>query len=247
MRSALSASTGGLERLASGVARLGRVMMAGVAIAVSSQATGQSSAEVDLTLVLAVDCSYSVDDGEFALQMQGLARAFVSHEVAAAIASGAKGRIAVTLVQWAGYGEQQVVVPWTVVANDGSAERLALAIDAAPRRIGPGSTSISSALDFAMRVSMSSPYRGQRAVIDISSDGTNNNGAPPDASRDRAIVAGRTVNGLVIMSEVFYLDIYFKNHVAGGRDHFVERADTYADYGEAILRKLVKEISRPTA
>jgi hypothetical protein len=221
--------------------------LAAAAMALSTAATSQSDVDVDLRLVLAVDCSYSVDEGEFRLQMDGLARAFVSHEVAAAIASGAKGRIAVTLVQWAGYGEQRVAVPWTVVANDGSSERLALAIHQTPRLIGPGSTSISSAIDYSVRVMLASPYRSDRAVIDISSDGTNNNGAPPDLSRDRAVIAGFTVNGLVIMSEVFYLDLYFQNHVAGGRDHFVETAGTYTDYGAAILRKLIKEISRPTA
>jgi hypothetical protein len=221
--------------------------LAAGALSLSTSATGQAGTDVDLTLVLAVDCSYSVDDGEFALQMQGLARAFVSHEIAAAIASGPKGRIAVSLVQWSGFNEQRIVVPWMVVANDGSAERLALAIHTAPRLIGPGSTSIGSALDYATRLVLAAPIRGDRAIVDISSDGTNNNGPPPDPLRDRAVLSGVTVNGLVIMSEVFYLDLYFKNHVVGGPDHFVEKADTYADYGEAILRKLVKEISRPTA
>jgi hypothetical protein len=150
-------------------------------------------------------------------------------------------------VQWSGFGEQRIVVPWMVVANDGSAERLALAIHTAPRLIGPGSTAIGSAIDFATRLMLSAPYRADRAIIDISSDGTSNNGPPPDPLRDRAVLAGLTVNGLVIMSEVFYLDRYFRNHVAGGPDHFIELADTYADYGEAILRKLIKEISRPTA
>lgn len=217
------------------------------ALGLSTAATSQSSADADLTLVLAVDCSYSVDDAEFQLQMEGLARAFVSHEVAAAIASGPKGRIAVTLVQWAGFGEQRVAVPWMIVANDGSAEQLALAIHTTPRLIGPGSTAIGSAIDHTTRLMLSAPYRSDRAVIDISSDGTNNNGPPPDRLRDRAVIAGITVNGLVIMSEVFYLDLYFKNHVVGGPDHFVEQANSYADYGEAILRKLIKEISRPTA
>jgi hypothetical protein len=233
-----------LKRLRARIAIIGLALSG---LGLTSLATGQSGADVDLTLVLAVDCSYSVDDGEFELQMQGLARAFVSHEVAAAIASGAKGRIAVALVQWSGYGEHQAVVPWMVVANDGSAEQFALAIHRAPRLIGPGSTSISSAIDFVTQLTLTSPYRADRAIVDISSDGTNNNGGPVDPARDRAVLAGITVNGLVIMSEVFYLDLYFENHVVGGPDHFVEKADTYADYGEAILRKLVKEISRPTA
>lgn len=221
--------------------------LAGAALGLSTAATGQSGADVDLTLVLAVDCSYSVDDGEFDLQMQGLARAFISHEVAAAIGSGPRGRIAVAVMQWAGVGEQRLAVPWTIVANDGSAESFALTLNSTSRVVGPGSTSISAAIDGAVLATRTAPYRGDRAIIDVSSDGTNNNGGPVDPARDRAILSGMTVNGLVIMSEVFFLDIYFDNHVVGGPDHFVEKADTYADYGEAILRKLVKEISRPTA
>ena len=54
------------------------VSLAAAALALSTAATGQSGTDVDMTLVLAVDCSYSVDDGEFDLQMKGLARAFVS-------------------------------------------------------------------------------------------------------------------------------------------------------------------------
>jgi hypothetical protein len=221
--------------------------LAGTALGLSSAATGQSGSDVDLTLVLAIDCSYSVDDGEFALQMQGLARAFVTHEVAAAIGSGPRGRIAVAVMQWAGVGEQRLVVPWTIVANDGSAETFALTLNSTARLIGPGSTSISAAIDAAVLATRASPYRGDRGIIDVSSDGTNNNGGPVDPARDRAVFSGITVNGLVIMSEVFYLDHYFKHHVIGGPDNFVERAETYADYGEAILRKLVKEISRPSA
>ena len=188
-----------------------KLSLATLSVAASTVATGQATNDVDLTLVLAVDCSYSVDDGEFTLQMQGLARAFVSHEVAAAIESGPRRRIAVTLVQWAGVGEQRVVVPWTLVANDGSAEKFALMLSQTPRVVGPGSTSISSAIDLSVQATLAAPFRGDRAVIDVSSDGTNNNGGPVEPARDRAVFAGITVNGLVIMSEVFYLDLYFKN------------------------------------
>ena len=34
--------------------------------------------DVDLALVLAIDCSFSVDAHEFAVQMRGLGRAFMS-------------------------------------------------------------------------------------------------------------------------------------------------------------------------
>ena len=42
--------------------------------------------EVDMALVLAIDCSFSVDANEFRLQMQGLGQAFMRPEVKEAIA-----------------------------------------------------------------------------------------------------------------------------------------------------------------
>jgi Protein of unknown function (DUF1194) len=45
-----------------------------------------------------VDCSYSVDAAEFRLQMQGLAQAFRRIDIHEAIRRGAKGRIAVIVM-----------------------------------------------------------------------------------------------------------------------------------------------------
>ena len=46
------------------------------------------ASEVDLTLVLAIDCSFSVDANEFRLQMQGSGQAFMRPEVKKAISQG---------------------------------------------------------------------------------------------------------------------------------------------------------------
>ena len=57
-----------------------------VAVAALVGATpAAAGAPVELELVLAVDASSSVDDGEFALQMQGIAAAFRNPDVQAAI------------------------------------------------------------------------------------------------------------------------------------------------------------------
>jgi Protein of unknown function (DUF1194) len=44
------------------------------------------SGDVDLALVLAIDCSFSVDTSEFRLQMQGLGKALRRKEIHDAIA-----------------------------------------------------------------------------------------------------------------------------------------------------------------
>ena len=73
------------------------------------------AADVDLELVLAIDISRSMDDEELELQREGYAGAFAHPAIAAAIRGGVLGRIAVTMVEWAGAHYQKVIVPWTIV------------------------------------------------------------------------------------------------------------------------------------
>lgn len=210
----------------------------------ASQTSG-SEPDVDLVLVLAVDCSYSVDSDEFELQMQGLARAFKSAEVVEAIQAGPRGRIAVSVVQWSSWQSQQIAVPWTLISDAASSLRFAAAIDNAPRLTAEGATSIRAAIDFSTAYLFRSPFRGARNVIDISTDGRNNSGGKPEPARDRAVATGITINGLTILNEIFYLDLYFSNRIAGGPGHFVMKANDYQAYLQAIKRKLLKEIKGP--
>lgn len=207
----------------------------------TSPTLAQKKMDVDLALVLAVDCSFSVDKTEFNLQMQGLARAFASEDVIEAIRQGPLGRIAIMVVEWSGAKDQKIVVPWTVVSNDVSARRLAHAISVAPRATN-GVTSISAAIDFSISQLANSPFRAQRQAIDISADGFNNSGGLTMLSRDRAIAAGITINGLTIANEVSVLDAYFRSSVTGGRGSFVIVAKDYEAYSTAIKRKLLREI-----
>ena len=55
--------------------RAAALALAFVAVPVSARAAGPPPA-VDLALVLAIDSSASIDDGEYALQMAGIAAAF---------------------------------------------------------------------------------------------------------------------------------------------------------------------------
>ena len=229
------------------IARLAGVVLATAVVAgMGFGVSGQTGEDVDLTLVLAVDCSWSVDAGEFTLQMQGIADAVSSPEVLTAIQAGPNGRIAISVLQWSALNTQQVVVPWMVVGDEASALQLARSIALAPRLVNEGATSITSAIDAGLILQMSSPYRTSRRIIDVSGDGTNNNGGLPDAARDRAVSRGIVVNGLAIMNEVFYLDTYFENHVAGGTGSFVMKAADYTDFSIAIHRKLLREITLPT-
>lgn len=200
--------------------------------------------EVDLALVLAIDCSFSVDSHEFAVQMRGLGQAFMNEAVKKAIAQGARQRIAVTAVQWSDNRNQRVVLPWTIVSGGADADELGQIFIHTQRQLTEGGTSLSTALTFSAALFATAPS-AERMVIDVSTDGRNNSGPPVAPVRDRVVAQGITINGLTILNEWPTLNTYFEGNVAGGPGHFVIPANDYDAYGEAILRKLVREITGP--
>ena len=82
---------------------------------------------VDAAIVLAADVSRSIDDGEFALQRRGYADAIQSQQLLDAISTGPHGAIALAYVEWAGEGEEKVVVDWAVIRSDADARAFAAA------------------------------------------------------------------------------------------------------------------------
>lgn len=197
---------------------------------------------VDVELVLAVDVSLSVNDERFALQMQGYANAFRDPRVLDAISRLAFGGIAVTLAQWSAYSNFEQTVPWMRVHDLGSASEFAGAVSAVKRM--PGSaTSLSGAIDYSLKLFPGNGYTGVRRVIDISGDGSNNNGRDARQARDEALAQGLTINGLPILTEEPGLLDWYKANVVGGPGAFTIAAATFEDFGEAIVTKLVAEIA----
>jgi hypothetical protein len=119
----------------------GLFALAIVLASAGAPATAQTA--VDLQLVLAVDASGSVSEQRFELQKQGYVSAFRSPMLLRAITSGGKQAIAVTMVQWTGPGMQVEVVPWRLVNDEASMLAFAAAIEAVPRQLFGGGTSIS--------------------------------------------------------------------------------------------------------
>ena len=202
----------------------------------------QNNTPLDLRLVLAIDCSFSVDAREFSLQMKGIANAFRSKEVIDVIGRGEYGRIAVTLVQWSSTSAQIVTVPWTLVDDRESALLFAETVAATPRLTAEGGTSLSEALLFAGAL-LEENNDAVRSVVDISADGRNNSGEEIQTARDALLARGITINGLAILDEIANLNRYFEKNVVGGKGFFVIKAKDYQHYAEAIRRKLIMEIS----
>ena len=198
---------------------------------------------VDLELVLAVDASGSVNQQRFELQQDGYAAAFRHPRVLAAIRSGPAQAIAVTMFQWTGSSLQRLAIPWTIIRDEASAQSLADAIDATKRQLFSGGTSISGAIDYAVGLFAASPVKAARRIVDISGDGSNNNGRPVTRARDAAVALDIRINGLPILTLEPGLDDYYRDNVIGGPGAFVIAADSYESFAAAILNKLVLEIA----
>ena len=211
----------------------------------SSRAPAQQERRVDLELVLAVDCSYSVDEFEFALQVQGMARAFRHPEIIEAIAGGPLKSIAVAVVQWSDADTQSVVVPWTAIGTRTESHAFADRVAGMARAVPQGGTSISSVIRFSAGLLADNGFFGARQVIDVAADGRNNSGGNPRIMRDIVAARGIVVNGLTVLNEDQALDKYFERNVRAGPGSFVIIANDYDAYEEAILRKLLREIMGP--
>lgn len=224
----------------------------GVVLALAVLAAPQSRAaeEVDVALVLAVDVSLSMSREELEIQRRGYAAALLHDHVLQAIADGARGRVAVAYVEWAGSRMQRVVVPWTVIAGREDAQRVVAQLSAQP----PNSarrTSISGALAFAGDMLAESGFQTPRRVIDISGDGPNNEGAPVADVRDALTRRGITINGLPLMTnggfttsyDIGELDRYYADCVIGGPGAFMVPVNDWDQFPEAVRRKLVMELA----
>ncbi len=217
----------------------------------------QASEPVDLRIVLAADVSRSIDDAEFTLQRRGYAAAITDSQVMEAIHAGRRGAILISFVEWAGAGEQQTVVDWTPIANETDARDFAAQLSAAPRSF-VGRTAIGSAIEYAFQKLSASATDAERSVIDVSGDGVSNQGASVTAARDAAVQANVTINGLAIFNQraaAFggYLaahtnppggiDGYYRSDVIGGAGAFVLRIDDFNSFEQAMIRKLITEVS----
>ena len=219
-------------------------VIAGYVLALAPGAWAQREM-ADTALVLAVDVSGSVTPERFALQMEGIARAFEDASVERAVLSGPHRSIFVTLVEWS--NRPAVSVPWTRITDDESARAFAARIRAA-RRADDQFTCMSAALQMiAGKVLPFLPAPAARTIIDVSGDGHDNCNPekPVDAVRDELVAAGVTINGLPILEgdEADTLEQWYRNHVIGGQNAFLLPASGFRDFGRAIRAKFVLEIS----
>lgn len=206
---------------------------------------------VALELALLVDVSGSVDDTEYNLQKTGYVNAFKDPAIQAAIAN-LNGGLAVTYIEWSSSNEQAQLVGWTQITSAASSSAFADAIDSASRAFF-GSTAPGSAINFATPLFSGNGFEGERWVIDVSGDGSQNAGSSTSAARDAFLATPsvgegltKTINGLPILGSEGGLEAFYTNNIQGGTNSFIITANNFVDFENAIRTKIAIEIQNST-
>jgi hypothetical protein len=209
---------------------------------------------VDVALVLVDDVSGSINDDEYKLEKQGYYDAFTNPGVISAIQNGPLGAIAVAFVEFAGEGQVDNVIGWTVIHDAQSSRGFAQKLKDAPRSSW-GHTAIGEGVTLAIQDLDNSGLQASRRIIDVAGDGTNNSGRPVEDARDEAAKQGIVINGLAIANESDIpwlqrhthppggLGNYYRHSVTAGETSFVLEVHSYQSFTEAVTRKLVQEIA----
>lgn len=192
-----------------------------------------------LALVVAVDVSASISEQEYDLQKRGIAEALLHRDVAEAI--DAVGGIWLHSFEWSGRYQQNTLLDWRFLSDEPSIRSASSEILENTRDSREFLTALGHALTHASEVLETAPERCERNVVDVSADGINNEGYDPNIAYVSRDFSDITVNALVIRKEDRTFT-YFENRVIRGPGAFVQAMNSYEDYTDAMVRKLVREI-----
>ncbi len=223
---------------------LAAIATLGLTVTTLAPASAATLTPVNTELSLLIDVSFSISNRDYALQVEGYQNAFtrLSSQFGSQF-----GSVAINLIQWAGANQQQQSIPWTLINDQTSALQFADTIGTLMRPRNFGNTAPGSAIQFATPLFSSNAYEGQRWVIDVSGDGTQNSGISTRVARDNALAAGvDAINGLPIVTiPSAGLEAWYQNNVQGGVGSFVIAANGFADIDRALEEKLRRELTLP--
>ncbi len=215
-------------------------LLVGLALLSFQGPASAAPTSVGLELLLLVDVSGSVNTTEYNLQKQGYVNAFKDAGVQAAIA-GITGGIAVAYAEWSSSNQQSLEVGWTHITGAASANAFANAISASTRDFS-GSTAPGSAINWGVPL-FTNDYANGRLVIDVSGDGSQNDGAGTLAAATAAHALGFTINGLPILGSESNLQTWYLNNIVTPGGGFLEVANDFDDFERAIIAKIGREIN----
>jgi hypothetical protein len=208
--------------------------------ALGLSAPAEAQEECRLALLLGLDVSASVDADEYQLQLSGLASALIHPSVVAAALNGT-GYVTLSIYEWSGRFQQDVLVDWTAIRSEADLTAIAERVLRATRSHEDFPTALGYALGFASSHFQSAPPCLFR-TLDVSGDGQNNDGFPPSAAYEYFRFDGITVNGLAIGGASRGIEEYYLAEVMRGPGAFVEYARNHEDFEDAMRRKLEREL-----
>lgn len=225
--------------------------LAASVIVLTTITCANAAAPVDLALVLAVDCSGSVDKSEFSLQIEGITLSLRDKDVQAAIVAGPHQRIAVNVMLWAGADEPKRKTGWHELSSPEDIEALAAEVSRFAFVEGAG-TGLGAAIAEAVAMLEESGITATRQVIDVSGDGRESwtfEDPRMFLPQVKAMLRYRTitVNGLAISNNEADLPDYYRDNVINGPGAFVIETKTYEDFATAMHIKLLRELQQDVA
>lgn len=206
-----------------------------------------AAADCALGLALALDVSSSVDENEYALQIQGLADALADDEVKEALLDPGTGEVRIAIYEWSGRWQHALVADWRPMTSLAAIDQLSARVRSAVRSHSDYPTALGHAIGFASKL-LDDVKDCERRVLDVSGDGANNDGYEPTTAYRNFPMDDVTVNALVVGGVARpQLVRYFETMVIKGPGAFAEVAQDYGAYAEAMKRKLLREIRPPLA
>lgn len=209
-----------------------------------------------LALVLALDVSGSVNEAEYAQQLNGVAFALGSPAVRSSILESAETHVDLVVFEWSSQNHQFVIQPWTTLNSQAAIDRAVARIQGFQRRRAGLKTALSTALIFAANQLQGKSHCWQKK-IDVSGDGKNNIGPNVADIYRSPNFRGITVNALVVSdpstsdptskTAIMKDDLkqYYEREVIFGTGAFAMIAYGYDDYARAMEQKLLHEIELP--
>ncbi|WP_256372833.1 DUF1194 domain-containing protein [Roseibium sp. RKSG952] len=202
------------------------------------------AAQCRLALALAMDISTSVDATEDTLQRQGLAAALLAPEVQEAFFSSPMP-VALAVYEWSGRTTQRVILSWKLIEQPPDLLAASTQIANSVRSDSGSATAMGYAMAFGASLMEEAP-NCLFQTIDVSGDGSNNDGYGPRIAYKHFPFENIIVNGLVINAADFegelYLIPFYENNVLHGPGAFLEIASGFEDFERAMRRKLEREL-----
>jgi hypothetical protein len=195
---------------------------------------------VGVELLLLVDVSGSVDNAEYALQKSGYVAAFQNSVIQSYISATPNG-VAVAYAEFSGASEQAMLVNWSVLTDAASSNNFAASIGGTSRAFN-GLTAPGSAINWGVAEMTRNSLGALRMVMDVSGDGSENDGSNTFSAAAWAWTSGIRVNGLPILGSEYGLDTWYSDNITVPGHGFLVVAQDFNTFETAVADKLQIDI-----